>query len=268
MFRTRHDLHATAGRLARLCLAALVPEQCVFCGDGSEQRSLCRRCSDVLPWNTHACCRCALPLPATSVTPLCAACALAPPPFASATVPLRYAFPADTAIKALKFSRQLCYAPVFGKLLAGHLPSSAADALVPVPLHRWRQARRGFNQAGEIARALAKATGLPLLDVVERLRNTPPQSGLPAARRNRNVARAFCCRHALDGQHVVLVDDVVTTGATCVEITRVLQAAGARRVDVLAVARASPGRANRPDGRPAGRPTNRPIGRLTGASPD
>ena len=117
-----------------------------------------------------------------------------------------------------------------------------ADAVVPVPLHRWRLMTRQFNQAAEIARPLARTAGLAYLpDVIIRRRATPIQGGRSASGRRRNVAGAFAVPRrawkAVEGKALVLVDDVLTTGATAEACARVLKAAGAARVHVAAVAR-------------------------------
>jgi len=119
-----------------------------------------------------------------------------------------------------------------------------ADAVVPVPLHPWRRMRRGFNQADELARRL----GVPTLRVLSRTRATPPQTGLSAGARRRNVRRAFTlspftsrakARRLIEGAVVVLIDDVRTTGATLEACAVTLKAAGAREVRALTVARAT-----------------------------
>ena len=117
-----------------------------------------------------------------------------------------------------------------------------ADAVVPVPLHPTRLLARRFNQAAEIARPLARLTGLAYLpDVVVRKKRTPSQGGKSGAGRRRNVAGAFACPRSrwprIEGKRLVLIDDVLTTGATAEACARVLKAAGAARVDVAAVAR-------------------------------
>lgn len=160
--------------------------------------------------------------------------------FCKTVAALKYAFPADSALKAYKFNAQLHYAPAFASLLSPLLKREFvdADALIPVPLHRWRHAKRGFNQATEIAKPLARASGLPIVLTMQRIRSTPSQSGLDAAERRRNLNGAFAIRAPLSCRHPVIVDDVMTTGETCRQVSRLLIEAGAESVGVLVVARA------------------------------
>ena len=120
-------------------------------------------------------------------------CQQRPPPFGFARAPFVYAFPIDTALKAMKFKRQLQYVPAFTDYLLPELRSLAdrVDALVPVPLNRWRYARRGFNQAIELCKPLARASGLPINFDVKRVKATLPQSGLSALQRKQNLQDAF-----------------------------------------------------------------------------
>ena len=199
---------------------AIVPNSCVFCGARLPLRQLavCRGCEHDLPG-------------------LDASFELAPFTFAAA--PFDYAFPVDAAIKAMKFRRKLFYAPVFAGLIQPalqRLPDDV-DAILPVPLHWRRQMRRGFNQAAEIAAPISRRLGLRVVRSVIRNRATPYQSGLAAAHRRRNLKDAFSLRAELHAQHVLIVDDVITTGATCVELASQLLQAGVERVSVLAVAR-------------------------------
>ncbi len=160
--------------------------------------------------------------------------------FCKTVAALKYAFPADSALKAFKFNGQLHYAPAFASLLLPLLKRefADADALLPVPLHRWRHARRGFNQASEVTRLLARESKLPVLRTVQRIRATPSQSGLGAAERRRNLKGAFALRTPLSCRYPVIVDDVMTTGETCRQLSRLLIEAGAESVGVLVVARA------------------------------
>jgi len=210
------------GRLLALVDDALMPVCCVHCGTRTapEERFTCTGCRSDLPWLANP----------RSPAPL---------PIAAMVAPLAYEFPIDAAIKALKFKRRLYYAPAFGDYLADamrFLPEDI-DALLPVPLHWRRLAFRGFNQAFEISREIRCRHGLPLVTGVVRCRATGSQSGLSAAERRSNVRHAFTARQRLTAQHVLIVDDVVTTGATARQLGRVLLDNGAGKVSVLAVAR-------------------------------
>ena len=163
--------------------------------------------------------------------------------FAVALSALTYEYPVDRLIAAAKFGRQVPVARGLGQLLALHMPAlpEPPDAVVPVPLHWRREASRGFNQAEEIARALCAARRWPLrADLCRRIRPTPEQSGLGAARRRDNLRGAFAladARAASRCRHVLLVDDVLTTGATAAAVGEVFQAAGVQRLSLWTVAR-------------------------------
>ena len=231
------------GRLLRDVDASIMPLRCVFCGTRSQfpEKRVCRACLADLPRPRNACARCARPTVLRLPEGVhCAACQRKPPPFDAAVAPLLYEFPVDAALKALKFGRRLYYAAAFAELLLDELPRLAPDidALLPVPLHWRRQAWRGFNQAAELCKPLAKACALPLMPGVVRHRATAFQSGLPAASRRRNLDRAFTVKKTPTARHVLIVDDVVTTAATTHQLGSALLRAGVERVSVLAVARA------------------------------
>jgi ComF family protein len=154
--------------------------------------------------------------------------------------PLIYAYPVDAAIKAMKFRRKLHYVEAFAAILLDVLSTLPVgiDALLPVPLHWRRQAMRGFNQAEELCRPLRQHTGAPLIRNVRRNRATPSQSGLDAEKRQQNLRGAFTVRGRIRAQHVLLVDDVITTGATCKQLAKLLLSAGAKKVSAIAIARA------------------------------
>jgi ComF family protein len=140
-------------------------------------------------------------------------------------------------VQAYKYGRDLALAPLFARALARHVDRDA-DALVAMPLSATRLRERGFNQAHEIARHLGRAIDVPVLaNACRKVADTPPQAGLTLAQRVRNVRRAFVCDADFTGQHVAIVDDVMTTGATLNELARVLKRAGAARVSGWVVAR-------------------------------
>jgi len=190
------------------------------------------------PW-----CRCCgVPL---GIDGLCGACRSRRPRFAYARAALRYGDLAREAIHAFKFGGRRTLADPLGDLLAGlglsALPGAAPDVLVPVPLHPRRARERGYNQALLLARRLERAWGVPVAaDALRRAVATQPQADLDAAARRRNVRNAFAVRYPglVAGRHVVLVDDVLTTGATAGECAMSLSRAGAATVGVVTVARA------------------------------
>lgn len=225
---------------------ALVPSRCLLC-EGSVRglKPLCPGCEAGLPWNDPACRYCALPLP--PATAHCAHCLVQPPLFAGSLCAFRYEPPVDGLLNRYKHRGQLGS----GHWLAQALADAVArqhrvtgeplpDGIVPVPLHWRRLQRRGFDQALETGKVLARRLGLPLLAGLRRVHYTASQQGQGRAERQRNLEGAFTWRdqgNRLAGRHIALVDDVLTTGATAGEITRVLQAAGAGRVTVWAIAR-------------------------------
>lgn len=161
-------------------------------------------------------------------------------PFIAAAAPLRYEYPVDAAVRRMKFNARLHYVGAFRGLMREAFDRLGADvdAVLPVPLHWRRHALRGFNQAEELARPLCRETGLPLLPGVRRVRATPYQSGLDSAARHRNLSRAFAVRKRFAARHVLIVDDVITTGSTAARLAACLLESGVESVSVLALARA------------------------------
>jgi len=203
---------------------------------------LCTGCEGDLPLNHHVCEHCAEPLPVSQSGPaLCGACLTRPPVFDACVAPFRYAFPVDRMIQGLKYRHELVYGRVLGQLLARHLSrrDTRPELVIPVPLGLRRYRERGFNQARELALPICQALDLTLNSrLVARCRETQEQAALGRAARLTNTQRAFALVEPLRARHVAIVDDVVTTGSTANEISRVLRAAGAEWIEVWAVARA------------------------------
>ncbi len=211
---------------------------CMVCGEpGQDDRDLCRACHAALPWQGPACLRCALPLPSLGT---CGACLQHPPPLTETHSAFDYAFPLDRLLPRLKFHRDFASGRVLTQAMAERCANlTQPDALLPLPLHCGRLRRRGYDQALELTRPLALALDLRLLDgALKRVKSTCAQSSLDAEARQRNMRGAF---HVVAGAplpaHVVLVDDVMTTGATLHAAARVLLSAGVRRVDAWVCAR-------------------------------
>lgn len=221
----------------------LYPPVCVLCGGGARGLDLCPGCAADLIRIAPACARCALPLPRAGV---CGRCLRRPPAFDVALAAFAYRPPLDSLVKRLKFRGDLHLARVLGGLMAEHLAAMAEplpEVIVPVPLHVSRLRERGFNQALELARPVARRLGLPLeLRHVIRVRATDPQTDVPAKLRSRNVRNAFSVLPGWTARRVAIVDDVMTTGHTLNELTRTLRRAGVSEVRVWVCARAVFGR--------------------------
>lgn len=219
-------------------LRILLPQQCFACGAGSGDGVLCRACLASLPGiGLDRCPVCALPALGAQT---CGACLAHARPYEATLAALDYAFPVDRIVQALKYAHRLAVLRLLIDLLARQ-PVPEADLVVPMPLHEARLRQRGFNQAAELARPLARRWGLPvLLDGVVRDLDTRPQAGLPWGERVANMRGAFRVRRPLEGLRIVVLDDVMTTGATLAELALSLKAAGAARVENRIVARTPP----------------------------
>ncbi|HET9372482.1 MAG TPA: ComF family protein [Vicinamibacterales bacterium] len=205
---------------------------------------ICVRCGDALAsWRAPG--------------PSCARCRRRPPDIDLARSAGRYEGALREILHVFKYEKRRPLSAPLGRLMraAGREVLAGADAVVPVPLHPRRALSRGFNQADDLAREL----GLPVWRVLRRIRHGPPQAGLPAGQRAGNVRDAFALRtlagirrtrSLLRNRRVVLVDDVMTTGATLEACSRVLRLGGVRSVRALTVARAVAAPPERPPPRP------------------
>jgi len=218
-------------------LLAWTGGDCLLCGEESGPELLCAACAAELPALAEHCLQCALPSPAGAV---CGSCLDRPPHYDRTLALWRYEFPCDRLVQALKYRARLALAGFFARSLAS-LPLPEVDLIVPMPLHPKRLAERGFNQALEIARGLARRLGRPIEPRgALRVKDTPPQTRLPYEERAKNVRGAFLCKLDLSGASVAVVDDVMTTGATLNELARALKRAGATRVENFVIARTVP----------------------------
>ncbi len=195
----------------------LLPATCVLCGGVAKRDiDLCVACEAELPW----------------VQTFTATLAL-----------FHYEKPIDHLITAFKFQQQLVYGRLLGELLLRRIREWYAhddlpEYIIPVPLHTQRLRERGFNQALELARPIAKQLNIKI-DVTscKRVIATPAQSNLPAVQRQRNVKDAFSIQSTLHAKHVAVIDDVITTGCTITELSRKLRETGIERIDVWCCAR-------------------------------
>jgi ComF family protein len=215
------------------------PAHCLACGGrGEVGRDLCAACHAGLPWLQVACPRCALPLPAPAEA--CGECLRNPPPLDAVHAAFVYAPPLDRLLPRFKFHGDLAAGRLLAALMRETAPSIPDGAvIVPIPLHRKRLRMRGYDQALELARPLAATCGLPLRDgLLHRARATDAQSRLHADQRKRNLRNAFSVNaKASLPASAVLVDDVMTTGATLQAAAKALRRAGVKRVEAWVCAR-------------------------------
>lgn len=177
---------------------------------------------------------------------VCGKCIQHPPPYQCCTAAWRYEPPLDYFIQRLKFNKDLVYARLMATLFAEHLSKlykqqeDKPDVIIPVPLHNQRLRERGFNQSVEIAKVLSRQLHIPLdLTSCTRPKMTLPQAELPADERKRNIKGAFAFTSAKNYRHIVLVDDVMTTGHTINELTKTIQKVSKSAIDVWVCARAN-----------------------------
>ena len=219
----------------------LLPAQpCVLCGSMSRSGLWCEACDHAQPYlEAPHCPVCALPIPGGET---CGQCLQHPPLFTRATAVFGYTFPLDKLMQAMKYGEQLALAHAFAEKLAQRIDKTALpDCIIPMPLHPAKLRERGFNQSLLLAAGVARKLNVMLLrDACQRVRDTPPQSALPWKERKKNVRGAFCCDADLTGQHVALVDDVMTTGASLDALAEAVQKKGASKISVWVVARTLP----------------------------
>lgn len=223
-------------QLGKRCLSALLPESCLLCGTDSQAHLLCADCTADLPaLPTASCPKCG---EQTTHGERCGACLKEAPHFDRTIALYRYDFPVDRIIHALKYGHQLAVAGWLGVKLAERLTADKR-LIIPLPLHPERVRERGFNQSAEIARVLGNCLNFPVdRSSVLRNRATLPQADLPLKERHKNVRGAFECRSDMSGRNILLIDDVMTTGATLNECARVLKLHGAADILVAVAARA------------------------------
>ena len=231
-------------------IVRLFPCHCRICGQINAEL-LCESCFAKLEYDEHCCVQCGELLPTphgeSLVLDRCGHCIAQPPPFERTVFAYRYSGPMVELIHQFKFSEQL----ILGRLLAdmivarmqeqmsGNLP----DALISVPLHPSRLKERGFNQSHELARHIGKALDIPVYkNVLIRKRATSSQSGLSKAARRRNIQGAFelsrkANKSNLEGKHLGLIDDVITTGSTTISAAKTLRRTAPGNVCILATAR-------------------------------
>ncbi len=221
----------------------LFPPVCLLCATPVSQGiDICTPCRDDLPHNTDRCHICSLPLPTNHrEQQICGKCLQQTPSFDHCHAPFAYGYPISNLISDFKFNGKLHTGRLLSELLSNLIQTSnlgLPDLIIPVPLHPTRLKERGFNQAMELARPIARHFAIPLdTKTCSRIKATEIQSTLDKKVRMKNLRNAFEVSRKIDCEHLVLIDDVVTTGATINELANTLKRTGVKRVDVWALAR-------------------------------
>jgi len=193
-----------------------------------------------LTHSSHSCQQCGNGLQQEQIFNICGTCQLSPPPFSHCLYSCSYQAPVDKWVMALKFGGKVIYSRLFAELLAPLLAQIPQDyVLMPVPLHKSRLRKRGYNQAYEIAKEICKATSRKLDISLIRQKNTAMQAQLELKHRAKNVSKAFVLNQPLHNKKIILIDDVMTSGNTLKECAKTLKKAGAKDVRVLVFARKS-----------------------------
>jgi len=231
-----------------LSMGLFLKSACVLCGDSvAKTISLCESCRQDFPILENACLQCGLPLESASEhNDICGQCLKSPTTIDYTLCLYHYQIPIDYLITELKYNQKLTHAAILAELFLARLSKEPAenlpDVILPVPLHKNRLIKRGFNQSLEIARPIAKQLNIPIgLDLVKRKRQTRTQTDLTAVERRKNIRGCFeiIKKESLsDYNHIVIVDDVVTTGSTANELATLLKKSGVKKVSVWSIARA------------------------------
>lgn len=221
-----------------------LPNTCWLCHapcDGYHR--LCQPCIQQLPRIKNPCSRCAEPLSIEATDMTCGRCQLKPPKFDRCQTAFCYSFPVDHMIHRLKFNGQLICGQALTSLLTEKLNHDYTNQpwptlIIPTPLHRQRELQRGFNQSLLITKQLSKDLKIPFNQrLIQRNKKTHAQAGLSAKERQLNIRKAFQLTTQVLPNHIALVDDVVTTGTTVNEISRLLKNAGVQTVDIWCLAK-------------------------------
>ena len=238
-------MFASLPNTLRKQVAELLPGTCLLCNlPAGRAQDLCRYCEASLPLNRLCCSVCAEPFAKLTVTPpLCGHCQASPPAFTVTVAPWLYLSPVSHLLNRFKQHGNLaCASVLLEKLEHGigqqYSANQLPDALLPVPLHWKKRWQRGFNQSLWLARKLSRQLAIPALNNgVMRNRPTVSQQRLKRKQRQQNLRGCFSVRKPVDGMHLAIVDDVMTTGSTANELAATLIKSGATRVDVWCLAR-------------------------------
>lgn len=234
-------------KLLNFILQLFLPYRCILCLETSNQRrDLCSECQKTLPILSHTCQQCGIVLPINIEK--CGQCIQYSPYFDNTHVGFDYSAPVDHWLKQFKFHKKNLYARILCEIFAEQLaqkisqfPNIKPQLLLPVPLHWKRLTKRGFNQAYIIAHYLSRRLNIPIMQhpIIKRIKSTPPQSSLRQDKRRQNIKNAFTLKKPVALEHIAIIDDVMTTGNTVNELTKLLKNYGITRISVWVLTRAT-----------------------------
>lgn len=218
----------------------MIPQVCFICDERTDGKSICDTCLSMLPYYTPSHCPvCGIP---TNQPQICATCSHTPPCFVRTQIGFHYAYPLNKLIQRFKYQADFTIGQQLGLLWAEqikHSNSLQTDIILPMPSHPSRLRERGFNQAVILAKVLGMQLDKPVVtNACHRIWNTTRQATLDRTARETNLIDAFVCETSLSGCHIALVDDVMTTGATLYALAQAALEAGAKTVELWALARA------------------------------
>ena len=224
-------------------LSAIFPPKCIFCGTftGNNDFKICQSCAADLPYNTNKCRLCGAPVDNVYGDKICIACRKSKPPYKGAFVPLKYSGNVRRAILRYKFYGKISYSKTFAALLLLEIKKAdvSFDEITYVPVHFLKYSMRGYNQSELIAKNLADMMSLPCVKLLKKTKYTVSLSKLPKYKRFKEVSGAFAAKNEdlIKNKKILLIDDIITTGATSRECAKTLKKAGSAEIYVGAVAR-------------------------------
>jgi ComF family protein len=214
----------------------LFQQPCLLCASKVQgELGLCADCLQSLPTAPKPSCpQCGL----NTKGEVCGTCLNTKPSYDATYALFAYAFPVDALLQHYKYNNALYLSQTLGRLLQEKMVATTCDLIIPMPLHPSRVKERGFNQSLEVAKVMAKKHDIALDSIsCRRIKNTPPQASLAPKERVSNMKNAFDCTTDFSGQHIALVDDVMTTGASLNALAKTLKQAGAAKVSCYVMAR-------------------------------
>lgn len=219
-----------------ILLDKLFKQNCLLCSVKVNGKiSICQDCLKSLPRAPYPNCpQCGLETNGET----CGKCLKNSPHYDKIHALFSYVYPVDRVIQHYKYNNALFLSHTLGLLLTESIIDSDIDIIIPMPLHPNRIQERGFNQSLEIAKVIAKLHHIKLdYTSCTRIKNTPPQSSLKPKERIKNMTGAFDCQVRMSGMHIVLIDDVITTGASLNALSKTLKQAGASKISCYVIAR-------------------------------